>query len=147
LHGIVNSSAVLNCVSLDWRGEQELSTMDREPYYEHPLTRRIDTDIVREESNHYQFIAARLVELLGTVVTSLLLIRFGFMLLGANAANGFAAFVYGFTAPLVLPFQGLFMHDSVTYGVSQFEGYTLVAAAFYALLAAGLRRLAIIARW
>jgi uncharacterized membrane protein len=121
--------------------------MELQPMNEHPFTRRINTDIVREQSNHYQSIALRLIDLASAVIISLLLIRFGFMLLGANATNGFASFVYGFTSPFVAPFSGLFSHDSLAYGVSRFEGYTLVAAGFYLLLAAGLRRLATVSWW
>jgi hypothetical protein len=112
-----------------------------------PFMRRIDTDIVREQSNHYASIALRVIDMAGAGLMSLLAVRFVFMLLGANATNGLASFVYGFTTPFVTPFAGLFNYDNFVYGVSHFEGFTLVAIGFYALLTAGLRRLATVTWW
>jgi hypothetical protein len=121
--------------------------MDFQSMQQNPWGQRIATDITRERTNHWQSIALRVVDLSAGIVLSLLAIRFVFMLLGANQANGFAAFDYAFTAPFVTPFAGLFNYDHFAYGVSHFEGFTLVAMGFYALLAAGLRRLATLAWW
>jgi len=121
--------------------------MDFQPMQQDPWGQRIATDITRERTNHKQSIVLRLVELGTGVLLSLLAIRFVFMLLGANQANGLAAFDYAFTGPFVAPFAGLFNYDHFAYGVSHFEGFALVAMGFYALLAAGLRRLAMLAWW
>jgi len=42
------------------------------------------------------------------VLEVLLLFRFAFKLLGANANQAFVAMLYGVTEPLVRPFQGIF---------------------------------------
>lgn len=112
-----------------------------------PFMRRVETNIGREQNNHYTAILVRVLDLAAAILLSLLAVRFVFMLLGANQTNGFASFVYGFTGPFVTPFAGLFNYDHFAYGVSSFEGFTLVAMGFYALVAAGLRRLASVAWW
>ncbi len=77
----------------------------------------------------------------GSVLSSLLLLRFVLALLAANPSNGFASFVYGFTQPFVAPFYNLFSYDHATVGVSDFQGYTLVALGVYSLAVAGIVRL------
>src|SRR5712692_4609585 len=52
--------------------------------------------------------ATRVVALFFTVLEVLLLFRFAFKLLGANANQAFVAMLYGVTEPLVRPFQGIF---------------------------------------
>ena len=49
----------------------------------------------------------RLIWLLAAGVEVLILFRFMLKLIAANPANGFAAFIYGITNILVLPFNGL----------------------------------------
>jgi hypothetical protein len=66
-------------------------------------------------------------------IEALLAIRFVLRLLGANADAGFAQLIYGITAPLVAPFQGLF--GTVQSDASVLESATLVALIVYALLA------------
>lgn len=84
----------------------------------------------------------RLIETASAFLIALLGIRFVLALLGANAANGFASFVYGFTQPFVAPFYNLFSYDHPSVlGVATFEGYTLVSMVVYSLLTAGLVRL------
>ena len=63
----------------------------------------------------------------------ILAIRFVLRLFGANAQAGFAQLVYGVTAPLVAPFQGLF--GTVQSEGSVLESATLVALIVYALVA------------
>ncbi|MDQ6857527.1 MAG: YggT family protein [Chloroflexota bacterium] len=63
----------------------------------------------------------------------LLAIRFVLRLLGANAQAGFAQLIYGVTAPLVAPFQGLF--GTVQSDASVLESASLVALIVYALVA------------
>ena len=65
-------------------------------------------------------------------------LRFLLRLMGANAASGFGAFVYGTTGLFVAPFTGLFSFWSS--GESILEVTTLVAMAIYALLFWGIVR-------
>lgn len=53
-------------------------------------------------------IVTRVVMLFITVLELLLLFRFVFKLAGANASQPLIAALYGFTEPLVRPFQGIF---------------------------------------
>lgn len=53
-------------------------------------------------------IVTRVVMLVITVFEALLLFRFVFKLAGANASQPLIAALYGFTEPLVRPFQGIF---------------------------------------
>lgn len=67
------------------------------------------------------------------VTEGLLVIRFLLKLLGANPDAAFAAFTYGVTAPLVAPFQGLFLTSAS--GGYVLEPGTIVALAIYPLVA------------
>lgn len=71
--------------------------------------------------------------LLFGVIEAVLAIRFVLRLFGANAQAGFAQLVYGATAPVVAPFQGLF--GTVQSEGSVLESATLVALIVYALVA------------
>lgn len=53
-------------------------------------------------------IVTRVVMLVITVLEALLLFRFVFKLLGANASQPMISWLYAFTEPLVRPFQGIF---------------------------------------
>ncbi len=68
-----------------------------------------------------------------TIIEGLLIIRFVLRLLAANAAAGFASFIYGITAPLVAPFYGLFPTPAAGNG-SVLELYTIVALIVYPLV-------------
>jgi hypothetical protein len=72
-----------------------------------------------------------------TVLLVLLAIRFVLKLFAAWSGAGFAQFVYGMTAPFMLPFDGLLRTPAARTG-SQLEVNALVAMAAYALLAWGL---------
>jgi uncharacterized protein YggT (Ycf19 family) len=87
-------------------------------------TRSADQSVVRGQS---------LVYTLFGLLEALLAIRIVLSLLGANTANAFASFIYGITAPFVIPFQGLFGYKLVA-GVSRFEIETLVAMVVYAIV-------------
>ena len=87
-----------------------------------------------------QTIAARIVWYIAGVLLTLLAFRFVLALLGANLANGFADFIYSVSHPFVAPFFSLFGYN-LSYGVSHFETYTLVAMAVYALVAYGIAKL------
>src|SRR5919201_1599317 len=62
--------------------------------------------------------ARQAIYLLVGIIEGLIAIRFILRLLGANPGAGFAAFVYGLTAPLLGPFVGLF-------GTPQYNGSVL----------------------
>jgi len=81
---------------------------------------------------------SRIVWFLAGLLDVLLAIRFVLLLVGADAAVGFAKFIYGVTEPFVGPFLGLF-GQHVTYpgaaqtGVVEFEA--LVAIVVWTLVA------------
>lgn len=91
------------------------------------------------EKDHGKIVAARVIWFITGVITVLLAIRFVFVLLGANTDNGLVNFIYSITYPLVAPFFGIFSYD-FTAGIARFEYYTLIAMAFYALLAWGITK-------
>lgn len=66
-------------------------------------------------------------------IEMVLAIRLVLRLFGANAQAGFAQLIYGATAPLVAPFQGLF--GTVQSEGNVLESATLVALIVYALVA------------
>lgn len=72
------------------------------------------------------------------VLIALLLLRVVLSLIGANAENSFASFIYSLTSPFVSPFRGLLQVGEFQRGVSRFEFETLIAAAIYALLGWGI---------
>lgn len=68
------------------------------------------------------------------VIEGLLVFRLGFLLAGANPANGFVDFIYDATGGLVSPFDSVFAKRSVDGGV--FEPAALIAIVVYAAIAA-----------
>ena len=94
---------------------------------------------------HKRDVAERVVWFICGVILSLLAIRFLFALLGANASNGFADFIYTVTSPFVSPFFGLFGYD-FTAGRASFELFTLVAMLIYALVTYAVAKLVTITR-
>lgn len=88
---------------------------------------------------------ARLVWFISGVVEVILALRFIFVLLGANPANGLANLIYTISHPLVTPFFSLFNYRFID-GVARFEGYTLVAMIIYGLIGYGIARLLTIGR-
>ena len=78
--------------------------------------------------------------LLVGIIEGLIAIRVVLRLLGANPDAGFAAFVYGVTAPLLAAFVGLF--GTPQYNGSVLELHAIVAIIVYALLAWVLAKLA-----
>ena len=73
------------------------------------------------------------------LLEALLGLRFLFKLIGANAVNQFASFLYGLTDIFVKPFVTLIGAPSV--GNIVFEVPTLIAMIVYALIGWGLERL------
>lgn len=100
----------------------------------------------RARSEHTQNVLERVVWFVAGTLLILLAFRFLLSLLGANTANGLANFVYNTSYPFVAPFFSLFKYDNYAYGVSRFEVYTLVAIAFYAVVAWGIAKLATLNR-
>ncbi|MBA3445872.1 MAG: YggT family protein [Gemmatimonadales bacterium] len=74
------------------------------------------------------------------IIEGLIAIRFVLRALGANPDAAFAAFVYGATAPFLVPFVGLF--GTPQYNGSVLELHAIVAIVVYALLAWVLAKLA-----
>lgn len=70
----------------------------------------------------------------------LLTLRFVFRLINADATTGFANFIYNFTHPFVVPFNGIF-NDQAIARVGVLEFSTLVAMVIYALVGYGIARL------
>lgn len=88
---------------------------------------------------------ARVIWFITGAIVTVLALRFGLSLLGANRGNPFADLIYSLSYPFVAPFFGLFGYQ-VSYGVSRFEIETLVAMAVYVLVGYGLVKLVTINR-
>jgi uncharacterized protein YggT (Ycf19 family) len=83
--------------------------------------------------NASMWTATRVIALVFTVVEVLLLIRFIFKLLGANADQPFVQAIYGVTEPLVGPFRGIFAQPA---GTPIVEIAALLSIVFFVLVAA-----------
>jgi len=118
--------------------------MDFQP--SHNFSGQNDTFSYRERHTHRHDIIERILWVASSFLLAMLAFRFAFALLGANPTNGFASFVYSFTAPFTAPFYNLFSYDHPSLGISTFEGYTLVAMAVYGLATSALIRIASITR-
>lgn len=92
-------------------------------------------------ADHQQNVAERVIWYIAGIVLVLLSFRFVLALLGANATNGFANFIYSTSHPFVSPFFSLFNYRNYMNGTSQFEIYTLAAIVVYAVIAWGIARL------
>ncbi|HSX23603.1 MAG TPA: hypothetical protein VLE74_00685 [Candidatus Saccharimonadales bacterium] len=76
---------------------------------------------------------ARIISLIGSIITGILALRFILSLLAANRSNAFASLIYSLSHPFVAPFFGLFNYQEQV-GIVRFEFETLVAIAFWALV-------------
>lgn len=116
-------------------------------YREHVIERTDEAPLAAEPAvvEHRRNIAEQLIYLIGGILLTLLGLRFILALLGANAANPFAHFIYSVTHPFVAPFFGLFSYRE-QFGVSRFEFETLIAMVVYALIMAVLARLVTLGR-
>jgi len=85
------------------------------------------------------FKATQLIWLLLGILEMVLALRFIFKLIGVNAANAFASFIYGLTNLFVAPFASLTGAPSA--GGMVFEFSTLIAMVVYALVAWAVERL------
>jgi uncharacterized protein YggT (Ycf19 family) len=83
--------------------------------------------------NASMWTASRVIALVFTVVEVLLLVRFTFKLLGANADQPFSSAIYGITEPLVAPFRGIFTQPA---GTPVVEIAALLSIVFFVLVAA-----------
>lgn len=83
---------------------------------------------------------AQLVYVIAGIVITLIILRVILKALAANAGAGFTSFIYGLTAPLVAPFQGIFATPQSSNG-SVFELSSIVAIIVYALVAWAVVRL------
>ena len=83
--------------------------------------------------NASMWTASRVIALVFTVIEVLLLVRFTFKLLGANADQPFSSAIYGITEPLVAPFRGIFAQPS---GTPVVEIAALLSIVFFVLVAA-----------
>ncbi len=117
------------------------SKIYREPTYDHDMivTEEGNAAVVAD-SNPAITKAQMVVQYIVGILLSLLAVRFLLALFGASQTNGFVDFIYGVTAPLVAPFQGLFNITS-TAGVARFEFETLFAGFIYALVGVGIVKL------
>lgn len=87
-----------------------------------------------------QIVLARLIALLGWLVSTLLIIRIVLLLLAANAEAPFVNFIYTVSGWFAWPFYGIFSYQP-QYGQSVLEISSIVAVVIYSLVAAGLVRL------
>ncbi|MBC7459252.1 YggT family protein [Candidatus Saccharibacteria bacterium] len=95
----------------------------------------------RPESDYSRNVLAKIIGFITGITLVLLTLRFLLSLLGASTANVLTNFVYNISLPLVAPFFTLFNYNEYVYGVSRFEGSTLVAIVFYGLVAWGIAKL------
>ncbi len=78
----------------------------------------------------------RVVYFLLGVLEVILVLRFLFKLLGANAGNSFVVFLYNLSYIFAAPFSGIFNNPNI--GNNVFEVTTIIAMIVYALIAWGL---------
>ncbi len=105
------------------------------------VQKNTETSNSQDDAEHKTNVISRVVWYIAGLLLVVLGLRFVLTLLGANATNGFADFVYSTSHPFVAPFFSLFNYDNYTYGTSHFEVYTLVAMIVYSLIAWGIVRL------
>jgi hypothetical protein len=87
-----------------------------------------------------QIVLARLIALLGWVISTLLIIRIVLLLLAANVGAPFVSFIYTVSGWFAWPFYGIFSYQP-HYEQSVLEISSVVAVVVYSLVAAGLVRL------
>jgi uncharacterized protein YggT (Ycf19 family) len=103
-----------------------------------PNTYYVDTSAERQRassatSTSATYRAAQIVYLILGIVEALVIARVALKLLAANVDVGFVRFIYGISAPLVAPFQGIFPTPAGNGSVVELS--SLVAIAVYALAA------------
>lgn len=117
-------------------GERSTRVEYTEQPVEPPVIAQEDrVTVARDVAGERRMGAARAVQavtLIFGVVIALVAIRFVLLALGANPDAGFTSFVYGFTGPLVAPFEGIFGAADTSTGV--IDPASLVAIVVYALV-------------
>ena len=108
---------------------REETVVTQQPGY--AATEQITRDVAAERRMGLFQLTRILMTVLG-VLEILLGIRFVLHLIGANAASGFAQFIYGLSGLFIAPFTGLV--GTPTSGGTTLEVTTLIAMAIYALL-------------
>ena len=102
-----------------------------------------EVSTTQQESGHESrvatFKATQLIWLLLGILEVLLALRFVFKLIGVNAANSFASFLYGLTGVFVAPFASLTGAPAAEGMVFEFS--TLIAMVVYALVGWAIERL------
>lgn len=110
-------------------------------YHEAPSADYVETRPVADTpAEHGMNVLARLISLIGGIIIALCGLRFLFILLGANATNGFVHFIYNVSRPFVQPFYGMFSYEP-TFTKAHFELASLIAIIVYALVTGLLIRL------
>jgi len=74
------------------------------------------------------------------VIEAVLLFRFFFKLIGADPTSPIVSLIYGLSAPFAIPFLGVTTTQGVNNNVFEFS--TLIACAFYLIIAWGIVKLA-----
>lgn len=100
---------------------------------------RMDQSGERSRAVSPAYRASQIVYLLLGIAEALMIIRVALKLLAANADVGFVRFIYGLSAPLVAPFQGIF--PTPVSNTNVLELSSLVAIVVYALVAWGIARI------
>ncbi len=81
----------------------------------------------------------RIIYFIASAIAIVILLRFILLVLGANADNAFANFIYGLSGVFVAPFTTLF--GEPTFGNSVIEISSLIAIAVYYLIAWGIAKI------
>jgi len=93
-------------------------------------------EILEEKASSLRFIIGKVSDFLrwfSIVLEVILLIRFILMLIGADPANIFAAFIYALTEIILFPFSNI-VHNPSLHPNQAFEFTTLIGMAIYWLL-------------
>ena len=107
---------------------REETVVTQQPGY--AATEQVTRDVAAERRLRWALVTQITWAILG-LLEILLGLRFLLKLIAANAASGFAVFIYGITKPFVAPF--VLLVGTPTFGGMILEVTTLVAMAVYAL--------------
>ena len=91
------------------------------------------------ERRIFTFKATQVVWLLFGILETLIALRIGLKLIGANPASPIAVFIYGFTSLFLFPFTGLMVTPAA--GGMVLEISSIIAMVVYALIAWALERI------
>lgn len=88
----------------------------------------------QNSTNSPMSMLSKIIWTIAMIIVVILAIRFVFILLGANTANGFVNFIYNISYPFARPFFGIFSYH-IHYGVSRVEIASLIGIVIYLLVA------------